>query len=364
MPRRGENIYKRKDGRYEGRYVIGRTPEGKTLFGYVYGKQYMPVRRELMRKKAEFSGNRGANAPAAMTLGQWMEQRVLRELAGRVKPSSLQTYQRMYARHIKNELGAMDIGAIRPADIQAFLAQLAQNGLSASTRKSVLRMVGAGMALAAEEGVILKNPCAKIRVNSERTEQRVLTADEQAKLHRAAMAGGEAQVLLGLYAGMRLGEVCALRWEDVDFQLRTISVRRTVQRISQGEGRTALSITSPKSASSRRTIPAPDFLLDLLAQRREMSASPYVFGTGEQPAEPRTMQRRFSHLAASLSLSGVHFHTLRHTFATRMLEIGVDMKTVSVLLGHSSTNVTLHFYAHSTLDHQRRAISLLTQDLK
>lgn len=118
-------------------------------------------------------------------------------------------------------------------------------------------------------------------------------------------------------------------------------------------------IGSPKSMRSQRVLPVPDFLLERLKKRMAGTASEYVFGVSDRAAEPRTLQRRFQRMMDKLGITGAHFHTLRHSFATRLLELGVDVKTVSVLLGHSSAKTTLDFYAHSLMDRQRSAMELL-----
>ena len=144
------------------------------------------------------------------------------------------------------------------------------------------------------------------------------------------------------------------------------TVRRTVQRIA-GKGaesssrRTLLMIGTPKSRRSCRVIPVPEFILALLRERlQSCDATEYVFGKALAASDPRTIQRRFSHLAKKLGLSGAHFHSLRHTFATRLLELGVDVKTVSALLGHSSARATLDFYVHSLSEQQRAAVAMLS----
>ena len=360
MARRGENIYKRKDGRYEGRYVIGKTADGRTKFGYVYGRQYQSVRNDLLRKKTERNGNRGPSAGRVITLGEWMERWLERELRYSIKPSSYQTYNSVCRKHILPALGAMDLAAVSQEVIQDFLDSLFARSLAGNTVRGVYRLLSAGLRAALEEGLICRTPCRKIRLQrDERPEQRVLEAEEQEKIRCEATKSGDAPVMLGLYTGMRLGEICALKWSDIDWTKGTITVRRTVQRIARSGGGTILTIGRPKSARSCRVLPVPAFVLEMLRGLMSRSRSEYVFGRNGTPAEPRTTQRRFERLVDRLGLKGVHFHTLRHSFATRLLELGVDIKTVSALLGHSSARTTLDFYAHSLIDHQRAAMEKL-----
>lgn len=359
MARHGENIYKRKDGRYEGRYAIGRNPNGTTKFGYIYGRQYAEVKNRLMIQKASIIENRGFNSSARTTLGQWIEYWMTMELAGRVKESSMQTYRNLYRKHIMPRIGNINIALITTEIVQGFILEMRECGLSANTLKGAYRLLCVAMRYALEEGIIRKNPCKKLRLDAEVTEQRVLSRSEQEKV-RSATGLENLDALLSLYTGLRLGEICALKWADLNWENKTLAVRRTVQRIAtprgQGGQKTMLIIGTPKTLKARRIVPLPDFILEMLKRLFAGKTSEYIFGSHERVADPRTVQRRFERLAKKLGLVGVHFHTLRHSFATRLLEMGTDVKTVSVLLGHSSAKTTLDFYAHSLFEQQRSAI--------
>jgi len=366
MARHGENIYKRKDGRYEGRYVIGKTISGKTRFGYVYGYQYAEVKKKLLLRKAEHARTApAANGNCQSTVSEWLFYWMENELLGSVKISSYQTYVNLVNRHLIPMIGNIRLASVSPADVNDFIQSLEQSGLSYSTMKGVYRLLSAAMRYALDEGVIQKNPCRKIRIHRlEQAEQRVLTRAEQ-ELLRNSTSDSDLPTILSLYTGMRLGEVCALKWSDIDWERKSITVRRTAQRIARGRNcengkKTMLMIGTPKSQRSHRVIPVPDFVLAQLKMRiNAAAADSFVFGSSTKAAEPRTIQRRFKCLTEKLGISGVHFHTLRHSFATRLLELGVDVKTVSVLLGHSSVKTTLDFYAHSLIDQQRAAMVLL-----
>ena len=291
------------------------------------------------------------------------------ELLGCVKPSSYQTYANIMNRRILPTLGSLRLCAVTPGVLHDFVESMQSSGLSDSTIKSTYRLLSSAMRYAFEEGLIQKNPCKKIRIpSSEKKEQRVLTRNEQNIIRKNATTHDDLPALLSLYTGMRLGEVCALKWSDFDWENQTVTVKRTVQRVSrrtdgnqniENGNKTQLLTGTPKSSRSHRVIPIPAFVLEHLKQLMLLTESVFVFGVNSA-AEPRTVQRRFGRLMNRLGIYGVHFHTMRHTFATRLLELGADVKTVSVLLGHSSSKTTLDIYAHSLIEQQRIVMNLLS----
>lgn len=367
MPRHGENIYKRRDGRYEGRYVVGKTATGKTRFGYIYGCQYTEVRNKLLQKKAEqLKTENRAVRRCSVLLSDWLRRWLENEMLGSVKEPSYQTYLCQIKVHLIPSLGHLSLSEVTPAAVYGFITHMEAADLAYSTVKSAFRLLNAALRSAQEEGLILRNPCRKIRVQpKEAAEQRALNRCEQKKLRCAAMKQNDLPTLLSLYTGMRLGEVCALKWSDIDWEKKTVTVRRTAQRTASAENRegkrTLLMIGSPKSRRSHRVLPIPEFVLALLrsAFQTAYADDAFIFGKANRAAEPRTMQRRFQRLMNTLGLSGVHFHTLRHSFATRLMELGIDIQTISALLGHQSAQTTLDFYGHSLSERQLYAASLI-----
>lgn len=363
MAKHGENIYKRKDGRYEGRYVIGKNASGNTKFGYVYGHQYAEVKKILLIKKAACIYAAASGGNCQYSVAQWLSQWMENELRGCIKPSSFQTYANILNRHLIPALGNLRLLALTPSVVLDFIDHLEHSQLAYSTVRGIYRLLSAAMKCAFEEGVIPKNPCRKIKIQQhERMEQRVLNKAVQALLRKSATSYKELPALLSLYTGMRLGEVCGLKWSDIDFENQTIAIRRSVQRLAvkaAGGVKTALIASTPKSLRSARLLPMPSFIAQMMrALHQDASADAYVFGT-DTAAEPRTIQRRFKAFAQRIGLRQVHFHTLRHSFATRLIELGIDIKTISVLLGHSTAKTTLDFYAHSPSEQQRLAMNLL-----
>lgn len=165
-------------------------------------------------------------------------------------------------------------------------------------------------------------------------------------------------ILISLCTGMRIGEVCALKWEDVNMQSRVITVRGTVGRVYDYEKKSTERIhTSPKTRSSNREIPiSRDLYSSLRTIRKSAHSAIYVVGSGEKATEPRTYRDYFSRLLTRLNIPKIVFHGLRHTFATRCIECQCDYKTVSTILGHSNVSTTLNLYVHPNLDQKKRCI--------
>jgi len=365
MCRRGENIYKRKDGRYEGRYVIGKKPDGTTKFGYIFGRHYTDVRARLLQKKAEqISASKTPHLSAPiMVFSAWVDKWMDEEVIGNVKPSTFQTYENIVRKHLLPYLGGNTLDEINARTVLEFIEHLENAGFAESTIRGAFRLLFSAMKAAQEEGLIRKNPCYKIRIqHRESREQEVLTLSQQESIRLEA---GEENMpaLISLYTGMRLGEICALKWSDIDWEGQTVAVNRTAQRRKQiGGKKTMIMIGAPKTNRSHRIIPIPKFIIDLLLKLRETTGqNPFIFGKQGSAAEPRSIQRHFQKLLQKLGITNAHFHTLRHTFATRLIEMGIDVRTVSDLMGHSSTKTTLDVYMHSFLERRRDAIERMAE---
>ena len=168
-------------------------------------------------------------------------------------------------------------------------------------------------------------------------------------------------ILLCFYTGIRLGELCALRWKNIDFESGVMLITATTMRINKqvkGTAKTALITSPPKTKNSIRAIPVPTFMLRKLQEKQpdKTAQDSYIFSGTSCPIEPRTMQRIFHRVLKNAEVSPRKYHAIRHTFATRALELGVDIKTLSELLGHSSVTITLNIYAHSMLEQKKIAI--------
>ncbi|MBP3856662.1 MAG: site-specific integrase, partial [Ruminiclostridium sp.] len=164
-----------------------------------------------------------------------------------------------------------------------------------------------------------------------------------------------------LYTGIRIGELCAMQWKDIDLEKRTLTVKKTIQRIQTPDNtkRTKLVITEPKSQSSIRIIPIPECLAEKLGSYVG-NEDDYILSGTSKPVEPRTMQNRFARILKNANLPSLHFHSLRHAFATKCIALGFDVKTLSEILGHSSIELTLNRYVHSSMDRKKACMDKLT----
>ena len=362
MPRKGENISKRKDNRWEGRYIIGRRADGRAIYRSVYGKSYSEVREKLLSLKME-----AKKAPVEGhfpgTFGEYAALWLV-EKTRSIKPSTQDHYLRCLQNHILPVLGERPMQRLCPQDVSGFRAVLDEKGLGSGTMRNILRLLAALTKRAALTGAIECDACLDMELPKPPPRKaEVLTLAEQKRLERTAMQSENGfAVVLALYTGLRIGELCALRWEDVDLDARALTVNKTVQRLRSQEEHgalTAINIGAPKSASACRIISLPDCLLAQLCRLKAQSKSDYVISCRSGLAEPRVVQYRFERLLQLAALRHVNFHALRHTYATRCMELGMDVTTLSKLLGHSSVKMTLDIYTDSLMEHRTQAVKLL-----
>lgn len=170
----------------------------------------------------------------------------------------------------------------------------------------------------------------------------------------------ELGILICLYTGLRIGEVCGLKWQDINFQSNSLSVNRTIQRMSI-DNQSQLVELSPKSESSCRKIPIPTFLMEYLNKVRLNSSDEYVLSINSHMMDPRTYQNQYKRILEKSGVKYINFHGLRHTFSVRALEAGFDIKTLSEILGHADATITLQRYAHSLDEHKRNSMERLSE---
>lgn len=250
-------------------------------------------------------------------------------------------------------LGSRRLGGICTASVDAFTRELLEtDGLSVKTVHDILSVLHSVL-----KDTEARRPAGALAVQirypkGKRREMRVLTIEEQKRLVAYLLHPTDSckfGLLLALYTGLRIGELCALRWSCIDLREQTIRIAATMQRLGgTGEG-TRIVIGAPKSDSSLRTIPLPAQIAVLCRHMQPADPEAYVLTGGPAYMEPRTLQYRLKRYTAACGLEGVHAHTLRHTFATRAIESGFELKSLSEVLGHATTAITMERYVHSTL---------------
>ncbi len=360
MPRRGENIYKRKDGRWEGRSL---KQDGK--YRYFYSRTYKGVKEKMKNyQEIQESGKEKSSASpkdVCSLFETWLEDAALR-----VKPSTYESYYRCMNKYVIPFFKQDENQKITEESVLCFVKTMRElTGLADSSKKKNLTI----FKIALKE--ILKGSAdgfsiiEQVKVpRPEDKEVRVFSLKEQRLIEHTALNSKDkraAGIILCFYTGIRLGELCSLKWGDIDGETGTLSITRTVSRIKdfeEEEGKTILLVGAPKSRKSLRKIPLPEFLLKMSEERGLSHANPdhYIFSDGEEPFDPRCYQKLYKKILKEAHVQDRKFHAIRHTFATRALELGVDVKTISELLGHSSVSITLNVYSHSLMEQKKAAI--------
>ncbi len=357
MSRRGENIYKRGDGRWEGRYIRGRTPEGRAQYGYVYAATYSACREKRRQRLQELP--REIMPSNNMTLPEAVELFFTeREQKQKLKESTVSRYRYMVRRYIQPQLGAAPLYTLTEERVAAFYQRLQGQGLSPKSARDAGVLLRAILRTATKRGCFCTGVNAELPVCKKRQVE-IFTEPEILRLAHHIVDEPDLTglgVLLALNSGLRLGELCALRWSDIDLHAGFLRVEREVQRLYE-KGCTKLIVQPPKSESSLRRIPLPADILSLLAAHKPKTAGSVCLLTGTAaPLEPRTMQNRYRALLKRAGVPYRNFHALRHTYATRCIEQNVDVKSVSEMLGHSDVRITLQTYVHVSLRYKQQAV--------
>lgn len=244
--------------------------------------------------------------------------------------------------------------------------------LSAGNRRTIFMIVNNALDQAYMEQYLNRRYHIKPGISRPQRVVRVFSVEHQRKIeayvlnHKDSFSLG---IMIALFTGLRIGEICALQWRDIYFETGALYVNKTVQRLKSentGSAKTKLLISPPKSAASNRLIPLPSFLIDYMGHFRQESEDSYVLANGKcYPMEPRTLQYHYRRILKEINVPYLNFHCLRHTFATRCVTLGWDMKTLSEVLGHFDIKITMEYYFHSTFEYkqlQMNKLSLLSQN--
>ena len=295
-------------------------------------------------------------------LREWLEQSV----KPNVKERTYQKYGSILMRHVCPNFGDMDTQELTAELIQTFIWKL-NMVYAVNTVKGIFSVLKASLAEAARRGIAsVRTDCLQLPKNHEKLVESFSVA-EQRKMERYILKSGNKKhigILLSLYTGLRVGELLALEWKDLDLSKGILTVKKSCHDAWKN-GVYAKIIETPKTDSSNRVIPLPRQMLPMLKAAQKASQSSFVVsGKDGKDVSVRSYQMTFSLLQKKLGVPHRGFHALRHTFATRALECGMDIKTLSELMGHASPSLTLKRYAHSMMDHKKAMMNLLGKNLR
>lgn len=373
MARKGENIFKRKDGRWEARYIY-HYENGKAKYRYVYGSTYREVKAKRNAEQTTPGSPRSVLSGRAESFAVLAEA-WLGDIRGTVKESTYTRYHRIVTKYLFPFLEEEALEKIDQKYLNRMTAVLLERGgtagaaLSPKTVTDILCVLKSILNYGNENhfrcpGIgRLKYPQGKSRP------ARTLTEESRRKLERCLLMSDDdvsLGILFTLFTGVRIGELCGLRWSDIDFGNASVSICRTVERIADlspdTPGKTKVILSVPKTESSFRVIPLPDFLLSYLKVRRR-SGDCYLLTGNRTYTEPHQYYIRYRKYLERNAIGSYPFHTLRHTFATRCIETGFDTKSLSEILGHSSIHTTLSIYVHPSMQQKKAQMEKLAPDI-
>ena len=344
----------RNDGRWEGRVVIGYdekgNPKTKSVLAHTKGECL-----EKLEKLKEECGRTAEKLKPDMPFGEWIDFWYKYFSSPKLRPTTQATYENRIYGHIIPSVGKIPLSKLTQNDLQQFYAKLKRTGRKVNVElkgtgvsdrmvRSCHALCRSSLEKAVEEGLITRNPSIGCKLPPKKNgEMKVLTQNEIVRLLNQAYDEGYYEMfLLELTTGMRRGEILGLKWRDLNLETGELNIKRQL---------TTKGISVPKTKSSIRTILLPPDMLDLLREMKKTAKYDWIFPSPVKEGEPRNptaITKRFRLMLERAHCKHVRFHDLRHTFATMALENGMDVKTLSAMIGHVSSETTLNIYSHVT----------------
>lgn len=361
MARRGENIYHRKDGRWEARIPCGTAADGHKKYRSVYGKTYSEVKMKSQNIKPAITGMPTGRLCIEEALNIWMEDKRFEW-----KESTYSCYRQIAQKQLIPVLGKIPVNKMNNRILNDFIAEkkTGTEVLSDSYIRDMTRMLVQSLKhLKTQYDYTVPENLSALKPK-EKEKKELPNRQTMEKLEKYLLQNLEDNTCLGIllccHTGLRIGEICALRWGDIDLENGMIYVRRNMQRTKvykNGTESSQIVFSTPKSRRSARDIPLPPVILELLKSRAGEPEQYLIQGRNAPYAEPRTLQYRFRHILEQCEIEYFNFHMLRHIFATRCVTLGFDTNSVSELLGHANIQTTLSLYVHSSAERKRELMS-------
>lgn len=368
MSRRGDKIHKRKDGRWEGRYIYSRNNVGRAIYRSVYGKTYAEAKEKLTNAKKSFkeSDYIYENLTVEEIAEKWFQEvKVCKKYSTYIK------YKYIYDIHIRKYLEKKKISSVTAEECVRVIKRecIKENSNEISLSRSMVNSIRNVLTQIMKYG---NNP---IKISSDlynitnlkciyNNGVSIFTKDEQKRILEYLlldMNNYKLGIYVCMFTGLRLGEICALKTTNIDLSKRIIYVTHTAQRIKSDscEKKTELLMSKPKTPTSYRMIPICDILFNVL---KEYMSNEIYLVNGFDIMEPRTYQYFFQRILNSLSIEKKNFHSLRHTFATNCISSGMDPKCLSEILGHADVKTTLNRYVHPSLEIKLKQLNSFATD--
>ena len=367
-------VRQRKDGRWEGRIVIGYDDNGYPKTKNVLAKTKKECVEKLQKLKEECGGLKPEKVRPEMPFGDWLTYWYENHSKPKIRPTTQETYESRIRLHIIPEIGSIPLNKLTQNDLQQFYGRIKKSGRKRFTDKygeglsdRMVRMCHAtcrsALEKAVQDGLIRVNPAIGCKLPPKKArEMQVLTREElQRFLIQAKFEGYYEVFLLDLATGLRRGELMALQWDDLNFKTGVLNVNKQVYDV-----RGQLQISTPKTKNSVRKIVLPPAVVEVLREYKKTVDSRWMFPSPVKedcPITPGVVRRRLQFILEHAGCKHVRFHDLRHTFATLALENGMDVKTLSAMLGHVSAVTTLDIYTHITGDMQRAAAASIDRSI-
>ncbi len=359
MGRKGENIFHRKDGRWEARYVKEQDYSGKKIYGYVYGRSYQEVKNKrntlllnlkINLKNAELKKNKKS---FSQNIDEWLSTKEVL-----LKKSTYTHYVNIVERHLRPYFGNLNIFQIDKNLINQYIfKKINKDKLNISTVNQTIIILNS-ILKSCNHNINIKLPKAKKKTF------RVLKNAEIERLEKyifSNLNGCSLGILISLHTGLRIGEICALKWKDIDLNNETITVMHTISRIKNldlQKSKTKLILDAAKTDYSIRVIPINKILKKHLKRFKGLHNNDYfIITNSNKMTDPRTFYNNYKRILAACNIRNYTYHALRHTFATKCCKLGLDPKSLSEILGHSNVKTTLAIYVHSDIETKKKFLN-------
>ena len=364
-------LRKRSDGRWEGRIIIGHKNDGTPMYKSVFGKTQKATLK-MLHQMIDLYSDVDLTEECRMTLGEWMDKWLDEYMLFTLRENSINGYRNLIEHQIKPFIGDNRLASLTTADMQKFYNKVKRQGranehhlhgkeLSNSMVRKVHMVLHQALNVAVRERLIVRNPTLGTTLPKKTHTEKQVLCDSQLERFMEAIKVDKYWYdffYLEIMTGMRRGEICGIKWSDIDFNAGTLSIRRTVMN-KRGGG---VSIGDTKTTTSERTIILPPSVLTLLREKKADAICEWVFPHYTNPSDPLHPDSAYGKLKTLLKnaeLPLIRFHDLRHTFATQAMQGGVDAKTLAGILGHTDASFTLDTYTHVTGDMQRNASTVV-----